>query len=132
MHTLSFRHYNCLHSKIVHTNLHKVNTNRVNRPHDRYGNSYYTQITTLVRKTKYYWLNQLNYWSVKRKDIGRIGGAVVLPTLMLHLDNCNEVLMDSRNSIITPETLASKESETINLEVVKKHLKSVVLSKIVL
>ena len=54
--TVSFRHHNCLPNKIVHTNLHlhTVRNNRANRPHNHSGNSYHTQIMTLVRKTKYY------------------------------------------------------------------------------
>ena len=41
-------------SKIVHTNLQKVSNNRVNHPHNHYEGSYYTQIMTIVRKTKCY------------------------------------------------------------------------------
>ena len=51
----------CLPSKIVHTtgNLHTVSYNPVNRPHNHYWNSYYTQIMSLVRKMKCYRLTQV-------------------------------------------------------------------------
>ena len=40
----------CLPSKILHTNLHTVSNNGVNRPHNYYVNAYYIQIMYLVVK----------------------------------------------------------------------------------
>ena len=79
MHTLLFRRYNWLTRKTVHTNLHTVSTNQVNRSHNHYGNSY-EKVMTIIRKTK---------WDINWMDI-----AVVPPTWMLGMGDWNEVLMD--------------------------------------
>ena len=49
----------------IHTNLHTVSNNRVNRPHNHYVNAYFTQMKTLVCKTKCY--PTINYFYERYK-----------------------------------------------------------------
>ena len=60
--------------KFVHTNLHTVSNNLVNRPHIHYVNSYFTQIMTLVCKTKCYQL------TLPRPSLKNYLFALTLPT----------------------------------------------------